>query len=388
MFPRGEDGWHPNIPIQNKEISEISDNDEANISSKCVTSMNYFAYRLQIGRPNEAITLHYYGRLFQQWIVDMYTVIEQTRLNYLRFNQKQIRAELYNGLQDAMISGDSTTNIGQRIILPSSFTGGPRQMHKLYQDGMAIVRVFGKPDLFITITCNPKWPEIQNALLPGQTAQDRSELISRVFNMKLKAIFNDILKEDIFGKVLAYLYTIEFQKRGLPHAHVLLILARPYKPKTAADYDTIVSAEIPDKDRNPNTFNTVKQTMMHGPCDILNPNALCMKDGKCSKKYSQNFQENTTENEDGYPIYRRRNNNKTIEVNRIQLDNRWIVPYNPYLITKYNCHINVEICSSITAIKYLFKYVYKGHDCATIEIINDEINLYLDARYISASEAS
>ena len=61
MFPRGEDGWHPNIPIQNKEISEISDNDEANISSKCVTAMNYFAYRLQIGRPNEAITLHYYG---------------------------------------------------------------------------------------------------------------------------------------------------------------------------------------------------------------------------------------------------------------------------------------------------------------------------------------
>jgi hypothetical protein len=75
-------------------------------------------------------------------------------------------------------------------------------------------------------------------------------------------------------------------------------------------------------------------------------------------------------------------------VNKIKLDNRWVVPYNPYLTTKYNCHINVEICSSITAIKYLFKYVYKGHDRATVEIINDEINLYLDARYISASEAS
>ena len=74
----------------------------------------------------EATTLHYYGRLFQQLIVDMYTVVEQTCLNYLRFNQKQIRAELYiNGLQDAMISGDSITNVGQRIILPSSFTGGP-----------------------------------------------------------------------------------------------------------------------------------------------------------------------------------------------------------------------------------------------------------------------
>ena len=221
-----------------------------------------------------------------------------------------------------MISGDRTTNVGQRIILPSSFTGGLQQMHKLYQDGMAIVQVFGKPDLFITITCNPKWPEIQNALLSGQTAQDRSELISRVFNMKLKAIFKDILKENIFGNVLAYLYTIEFQKCELPHAHVLLILAHPYKPKTVADYDAIVSAEIPDKNRNPNTFNTVKQIMMHGPCGIFNSNAPCMKDEKCSKKYPQNFQENTIENEDGYPIYRRRNNGQTVEINRIQLDNR------------------------------------------------------------------
>ncbi|PKY36918.1 hypothetical protein RhiirB3_310683, partial [Rhizophagus irregularis] len=60
-----------------------------------------------------------------------------------------------------------------------------------------------------------------------------------------------------FGKVLAYLYTIEFQKRGLPHAHVLLILAQTYKPKTVADYDTIISAEIPNKNSNPDTFNTV-----------------------------------------------------------------------------------------------------------------------------------
>src|SRR3954469_22190197 len=61
MFPRGEDGWHPNIPIRNnEEVSEISDNDEANATNKYVTAMNYFAYRLQIGRPNEVTTLHYY----------------------------------------------------------------------------------------------------------------------------------------------------------------------------------------------------------------------------------------------------------------------------------------------------------------------------------------
>lgn len=80
---------------------------------------------------------------------------------------------------------------------------------------MPIVRAFGKPDLFITVTCNPNWPEIKNTLLPEQTAQDRPDL-----------------------------YTIEFQKCGLPHAHILFILAQEHKPKTVADYDTIVSQKF------------------------------------------------------------------------------------------------------------------------------------------------
>ncbi|CAB4416166.1 unnamed protein product [Rhizophagus irregularis] len=376
MFPRGEDEWHSNIPIHDdksihihdENMSEVSGKDEEN--DKYITAMNYITYRLQVGRSGEALTLHWYGRLFQQWIVDMYAMIEQTRLNYLRHNQKQIRAELYSGLQDAINSGDNLANVGQRIILPSTFTGGPRQMHKLYQNGMAIVRAVGKPDLFITVTCNPNWPEIKETLLSGQTAHDRPDLISRVFNMKLKAILKDILKESIFGKVLAYLYTIEFQKRGLPHAHILIILAQEHKPQTVADYDTLISAEIPDKDSNLLTFVTVQKSMMHGPCGAFMPSAPCMKDGKCSKRYPRNFQENTIENEDSYPLYRRKNNGKTVEVRGVQLDNRWVVTYNPYLTTKYNCHINVEICSSIATVKYLFKYVYKGHDRAYTSQLN------------------
>jgi predicted O-linked N-acetylglucosamine transferase (SPINDLY family) len=70
---------------------------------------------------------------------------------------------------------------------------------------------------------------------------------------------------------------------------------------------------------------------------------------------------------------------------------RSVVPYNPYLSKKFNAHINVEVCSSVTAVKYLYKYVYKGHDKATIELNaeteNDEIKKYLDSRYVSSSEA-
>ena len=141
--------------------------------------------------------------------------------------------------------------------------------------------------------------------------------------------------------------------------------------------------------------------MMHGPCGTLNPSAPCMKNGICQKNYPKNFQESTEVNDNGYPLYHRRKNGHFVEVkNGIQLDNRWVVPHNIGLVTKYNAHINVEICNSILAIKYLYKYVYKGHDRATVTLsqINnhpisvasetiDEIKMYLDARYVSASES-
>ena len=75
------------------------------------------------------------------------------------------------------------------------------------------------------------------------------------------------------------------------------------------------------------------------------------------------------------------------------LDNRWVVPHNPYLLTRYNCHINVEICSGLKAVKYLYKYIYKGHDRVAIYIafpnrenVMDEIQQFQDARWVSAQE--
>jgi hypothetical protein len=78
-----------------------------------------------------------------------------------------------------------------------------------------------------------------------------------------------------------------------------------------------------------------------------------------------------------------------------------VVSHNVYLSTKYDAHINVEVCNNIRAVKYLFKYVYKGHDHATVEISRqndnatkgnvvetDEIKKYLDCHYVSTSEAA
>ncbi len=72
------------------------------------------------------------------------------------------------------------------------------------------------------------------------------------------------------------------------------------------------------------------------------------------------------------------------------MDNRWVVPYKCYFTKKNDCHINVEVCNSVQAVKYLYKYVYKGHDHAAAVQMGedvDEINLYLQGHYVSASEA-
>ena len=171
--------------------------------------------------------------------------MEESRLFWLRNNQRTLRAEVYQVLADMIEARDGNErhmgiNAGQRVILPSSFTGGPRYMMQLYQDAMAIVRSKGKPDLFITFTCNPQWKEIQNALLPGQRASDRPDLTSRVFYQKFKGMMHLILKGAVFGDVVGHVSVIEFQKRGLPHAHILLILANSYKPSEARDYDKLV----------------------------------------------------------------------------------------------------------------------------------------------------
>ena len=113
--------------------------------------------------------------MFQQYVVDMYAKIEFSRLQYLRFNQSQLHAALYQSLADAFVASDGQVDgsqLGKKVILPLSFTGGQRYQHQLYQDAMGIVRHFGKADFFVTFTCNPRWQEITDALLPGQTAEN------------------------------------------------------------------------------------------------------------------------------------------------------------------------------------------------------------------------
>src|SRR5436305_7471295 len=135
--------------------------------------------------------------------------------------------------------------------------------------------------------------------------------------------------------------------------------------------------------------------MLHGPCETADPIAPCMQDGKCSKRFPKAFSAETLPEVDEYPMYRRQDDGVKVHKHGHIFINAHVVSYNPVLSAKYNCHINVEIVTFIIAVKYLFKYVYKGHDRASISIVNyeesnsvDEISEYLDSRYISAAESS
>ncbi|GBM46501.1 hypothetical protein AVEN_66190-1 [Araneus ventricosus] len=274
----------------------------------------------------------------------------------------------------------------------SELNGSPHNMQQNYQDAMAMVRKFGKPDLFLTFTCKPSWFEVLNCMEGVQRPEDRPDIIIRVFNMKLKELLEDICKHGIFGTVLTYIYVIEFQKRGLPHAHILLTLDSERKTRTKDDIDKFVSAELPDPCTDLRLFQIVTKCMVHGPCGTINRNSPCMRDGQCCKSFPKQFKDDTEENVNGYPIYRRRAT-EPVQVGKYSIDNRWVVPYNPWLLKKINAHINVEVCASVKSVKYLYKYVYKGHDAASVKIQkegaldHDEILSFVEGRYVSTPEA-
>ena len=245
---------------------------------------------------------------------------------------------------------------GKRVVLPSSFSGGPRDMNQRYHDGMAAVQKKGKPSLFVTMTCNPYWPEITSQLGPGEAPNDRPDLCARVFKMKLDALLKELYTDGIFGRVIAHLHVIEFQKRGLPHAHILVILATEHRLKTVDDIDACVSAELPappewEDYETEEAYNAaytcyeqlaslVVKQMTHHVCGALNPHASCMQDGFCHGNFPKNFVAETTYSDDQiYPQYRRRAPDAggatyTTDGGRV-IDNSWITPYSPYLLLRY-----------------------------------------------------
>ena len=405
LFPDGRDGWHFGLDHTLLEHINYMMMDRDGITNPILCSKT----------------------LGQQFILDQYCKVELERLRWVELNQKTIRAELYSGLGDSVKKCEDLQDLGRmgkKVILPSTFTGGERYMHQQFLDSMALFQKFGRPHFFITATANPNWKEIQDALKVDQSAFDRPDLVARVFKLKKQQLIRELQSEFIFGNCVARTHCIEFQKRGLPHVHILVWLETDHHFDSSL-VDKVICAEIPEPkikypelDDEGNIIGTtevdnplhkqMKSFMLHGPCGEHNPTLSCMCGGFCKYNYPKDYAIATELNEDGYPTYRRRSekdggnayetwrNNK-----RVMFTNADVIPYSKYLILRFGCHINVEYCHSISAIKYLFGYINKGCDQATVEVqaeptseqdwtgtaqVSNEVLEYQTKRYVSVAE--
>lgn len=153
---------------------------------------------------------------------------------------------------------------------------------------------------------------------------------------------NYMVKQHVFGNTRCWMYSIEWQKRGLRHAHILIWLVERIRPD---QIDDIICAEIPAPETDPDLHDVVTTNMIHRPCGTINRQSPCMVDGKCSKRYPRKLTAETITGNDGHPLYRRRSpddNGRTITTkvkgNDFVVDNSWIVPYSP-LLSKHSRHI-------------------------------------------------
>ena len=167
------------------------------------------------------------------------------------------------------------------------------------------------------MTCNPQWPEISSQLGETQTPQDRPDIVARVFKERKDRLLHDLTVAHVLGRTVAHLWVIEFQKRGLPHPHILIILDNHAITATPEQVDSIVCSELPPdpaatddpeiKARRQTLQNIVVTSTIHGPCGAANPLSSCMENGRCTKGFPKQFQPITImDTDNSYPVYRRR----------------------------------------------------------------------------------
>uniref|UniRef100_A0ABD2W6D6 Helitron helicase-like domain-containing protein n=1 Tax=Trichogramma kaykai TaxID=54128 RepID=A0ABD2W6D6_9HYME len=219
------------------------------------------------------------------------------------------------------------------------------------------------------------------------------------YNIAIRDNFNPLLRgRRLFQQYVVDTYVkIEKDRIEYCKSHQDVLKVSSYKSlieyvkKKAQGLENARVAEIPNPDRYPKLHEIVINHMIHGPCGDR-----CLNNGS-SKKFPKPYQDETIIDSNSYPIYRRRNTNQIyVRKNNHKVDNRNVVPYCPELLLMFNYHINVEVCSSIQSIKYLHKYICKGHNAASVVITNndegtivnhDEIKTYINARYVGPSEA-
>ncbi|KIY51825.1 hypothetical protein FISHEDRAFT_12425, partial [Fistulina hepatica ATCC 64428] len=363
LFPHGTLGW--GLPVSEQGLSDrwLRSDDTDTIGSQ----LWYYRVRLLRDEPR----FHIFGRLTNEYLVDMFSRNLECRLAYIRQNQIRLRQ------QDALLMGAESVPDTENIYLPSSFLGSTRWASAQIEDSLAIAARHGAPTFFITFTGNPDWPEICQRLRPGQTWTDLPVVVVRVFHARFRAFLSAL--RSMFpsaGKVVYIIHSVEFQKRGNPHAHVLIRYEHG-DTLTPDDIDRIISAEVP---AHPQDATIIQRFMIHRHRLHTDNGSHVHMTSYCPTAHQ------TTIAPNGRICYR-----------RCGREDAWVVPHCLPLLRKFECHINFEVASTSHIFQYIFKYIHKGPDTTiyTARHVSDspqqpidEIDDFWNARYLSAGEAA
>ena len=341
-------------------------------------------------------------RLGQIYLVDMISRIIDYRLEFHKYNQQTLfgidaenSVDVTTGDVNDNNQRDDMLTTGKHTFLSQSFHGSRRHLLSLASNALCLVTEFGRPTLFITLTCNPHWPEIKSMLFEGETAYDRPDITCKVFHTKLDYFLHNLRNGKYFEekhKVIYEIRVIEYQQRGLPHCHLVVMLSNIPDWKTEKDelcnwIDENINANYPAMHTNSSQrlrqiHELIGSHMVH-KCYKGETGCLDEVTGQCTRGFTNHvIQERTTLDEQGYPHYRR---NTTNDLN--------VVSHNVYMLLDWQGHINVEYSGSTYCVIYLYKYLFKGRKKVTAVVKGkkdkqkDEIKAYVQGRYMCAMDA-
>ena len=369
LFPHGTPGWG---------LTEMGNGQYEN--TLALTQKEW--YHSRILSDDRFLT---FGRLTCEYLCDMFSRMEEERLNFIRKSKRSIAR---NDPREIDVDDAEQTDIS----LPSSFMGSRKWASEQTADSLALARTYGPPSLFITMTCNPDWPEIKSALLTGQQACDTPVIVARAFKNRLQRLY--YLLRSKMGSITYMTSSIEFQKRGLPHSHIVIQVREIDNPKNSTLLETQVRPELPVHEidcivkahlprDNPVLRAKIRRFMTHNRDHLTREVSRCRKGGKCVYGFPHPITSQTSVDAAGHVVYR-----------RFSEEDRWIAPHIPELIDELDCHIFVDVVFTVTIFTYLYKYLYKGPDHTRFRIgrvrgeAADETKDYVEARYLSAPEAA
>ena len=346
LFPHGTLGWGLRPSSARDPLAITLDSAESDAPT---TQIWHYRARL-LREPRFSI----FGRLTNEYVVNMFSRELDSRLRYISANQERLRMQE----QDAALMGHEDLQDSENIYLPASFLGSGRWSSNQIVDSLTLAAKYGPPTFFVTFTCNGEWPEIKSRLRPGQTFTDVPVVVCRVFKQKLSRLMS--LFRTMFpnaGRLLYSVQRVEFQKRGLPHAHILLKYSKDCV--LPEDIDCVISAHIPEAAED---AEIVRRFMIHSshPSKVIsnvppspqNPLKYCekWKDGArvCRFGYPKSTQRQTSFDSSNRVLYRRGE------------EDAFVVPHCLPLIRKFECHMNMEIAGCGQLFQYLFKYIHKG----------------------------